>query len=608
MEINKEKLKQITFILYQSLYKKPTTSVEEQEEEKWLNNDKFVAFYIRVSTDRQAQEGYSLDAQKEENLALAKRIFGPDVRWVIYADEGKSGKNTDKRPNLQRMMQDIKAGKIQAVITYKVSRLSRSLSDSLNLVEQIHRAKVRFISVKEGEYGTPHGNLQFNILAAVAQYQREDLAENVQSGMTQRAKEGYWNGGQVLGYQSVDKQLVVVPEEAEIVKLIFHKFVNEGWGTKRIANYLNLCGYKTKKGKPFSITSVTTILRNPIYKGYVRFNQVINWETDRRKGKNDNYIVAKGHHEPIVDEELWEKAQVIANSRATGIPRRYTGSFPLTGLVKCPQCGSFMTSLLGARNKDGKRKRYYVCGAYYNHGKAICKPNLIPADWLEEAVYERLEKTLQSEDILQEITNQLNALIHHNHQEHETEVEILENKLADLEARKKKIQEEFEKGSGLYTESEAYERMAEIRKSIEEIKNALASIQHSNRSVEPWQKKTVTVDQVRSQLSDFLELSHKLEPMEFRQLLQASIEKIEASKYHLKHVHFSFIVYMPEDPTDPRDPLLHIHDKPSILLRAIYFKHSHHLFVVRLSSNNSECAVNLFKQDDSHELMRKCHV
>lgn len=115
----------------------------------------------------------------------------------------------------------------------------------------------------------------------------------------------------------------------------------------------------------------------------------------------------------------------------------------------------------------------HVCGAYHNHGKAIYKPNLIAADWLEEAVYERLEKTLQSEDILQKITNQLNALIHRNHQEHETEVEILEDKLVDLEARKKKIQEEFEKGSGLYTESEAYERMAEVRKSIQEFKNAL---------------------------------------------------------------------------------------------------------------------------------------
>lgn len=144
---------------------------------------------------------------------------------------------------------------------------------------------------------------------------------------------------------------------------------------------------------------------------------------------------------------------------------------------------------------------------------------------------------------MQEITNQLNALIHHIKN---IEMEILENKLADLEARKKKIQEEFEKGSGLYTESEAYERMAEIRKSIEEIKNAIASIQHNNRSFEPWQKKTITIDHVRSQLSDFLELSRKLEPTEFRQLLQASIEKIEASKYHLKYVHFSFIVYMPQ--------------------------------------------------------------
>lgn len=183
-------------------------------------------------------------------------------------------------------------------------------------------------------------------------------------------------------------------------------------------------------------------------------------------------------------------------------------------------------------------------------------------------------------------------------------MEILENKLADLEARKKKIQEEFEKGSGLYTESEAYERMAEIRKSIEEIKNAIASIQHNNRSFEPWQKKTITIDHVRSQLSDFLELSRKLEPTEFRQLLQASIEKIEASKYHLKHVHFSFIVYMPEDPTDPRDPLLHIHDKPSILLRAIYFKHSHHLFVIRLSPYNLKRPVDLLCKDQSHQLMR----
>ncbi len=139
--------------------------------------------------------------------------------------------------------------------------------------------------------------------------------------------------------------------------------------------------------------------------------------------------------------------------------------------------------------------------------------------------------------------------------------------------------------------------MAEIRKSIEEIKNALASIQHNNRSFEPWQKKTITIDHVRSQLSDFLELSRKLEPTEFRQLLQASIEKIEASKYHLKNVHFSFIVYMPEDPTDPRDPLLHIHDKPSILLRAIYFKHSHHLFVVRFPPINFKRAIDLLQQD-----------
>ncbi|WP_370874058.1 recombinase family protein [Oikeobacillus pervagus] len=100
--------------------------------------------------------------------------------------------------------------------------IKQDLSDSLSLVEQIHDSNIKFISIKEGEYGTPSANLQFNILSAVAQYQREDLAENVQMGMTQRAREGKWNGGRVLGYQSINKVLEIVPKKAENVKLIFN--------------------------------------------------------------------------------------------------------------------------------------------------------------------------------------------------------------------------------------------------------------------------------------------------------------------------------------------------------------------------------------------------
>src|SRR5699024_10781579 len=149
---------------------------------------KTVGLYIRVSTSKQAEHGYSLDGQKEESVQEARRRYGERVDLRFYVDEGISAKSTNRK-ELNRMMHDVNKGVLDAVITYKVSRLSRNLSDSLSLVEQIHDSNIKFISIKEGEYGTPSANLQFNILSAVAQYQREDLVENVQMGMTQRARE-----------------------------------------------------------------------------------------------------------------------------------------------------------------------------------------------------------------------------------------------------------------------------------------------------------------------------------------------------------------------------------------------------------------------------------
>ncbi|MFD1337094.1 recombinase family protein [Oceanobacillus iheyensis] len=338
---------------------------------------KTVGLYIRVSTSKQAELGFSLEGQKEEGVQSAHKLYGDNVDLRFYVDEGISAKSTNDRHELNRMMHDVKKGKLDAIITYKVSRLSRNLSDSLSLVEEIHNSNVRFVSIKEGEYGTPHGNLQFNILSSVAQYQREELAENVKMGMTQRAKEGKFNGGRVLGYRSENKELKIIPQEAEIIQMIFNKYVNEKWGTKKIANYLNKIGKRTKNNKEFAQSTVNIILKNPIYKGYIRFNQVIDWERKRRKGTNPNHIVVKGIHDPIIDEETWDKANALINQRSTGTPRQYTGKFPLTSIAKCPECGSYMTSMYGSKRKDGTKRRYYVCGQYHNGGKAVCNPNTV---------------------------------------------------------------------------------------------------------------------------------------------------------------------------------------------------------------------------------------
>ena len=396
-----------------------------------------LAFYLRVSTSQQAQEGYSLEGQLQACIKKAKEEYGPDVAWEVFVDEGISGKDLEHRPELKRMLREIENGKFDGVIAWKVSRLARKLSDALRIVDSMSKSGVEFISIKEGKYSSPVDRLTFNMLASVAEYQREELAENVQLGMTQRASEGLWNGGRVLGYRSEEKMLIPVPEEAVVVQLIFKKFTEENYGTKKLVNWLNANGYRTKNGKPFRVDCVHRILRNPVYKGYIRFNQLVNWNEKRRRGKNDNPLVVKGAHEALVTEAIWDEAQRILDSRSTGTPRQYSGTFPFTGLIKCPQCGSFMTSMYGSKRKDGSKPRYYVCGAYHNSGISVCSPNTIRADALEDAVWERLVSAMTTDETLRQLSDMINAHIcRHNNREPDDEIQRLTNRLKNLDNRR----------------------------------------------------------------------------------------------------------------------------------------------------------------------------
>ena len=551
-----------------------------------------------------------MEGQKEEGIQTAHKLYGDDVTLEFYVDEGISAKSTKSRHELNRMMKDVKKGNLDAIITYKVSRLSRNLSDSLKLVEEIHNSNVKFISIKEGEYGTPHGNLQFNILSSVAQYQREELAENVKMGMTQRAKEGKYNGGRVLGDESKNKELIVVPEEAEIVKMIFDKYANENWGTKKIANHLNKIGKRSKKNKEFAQSTVNAILKNPLYKGYIRFNQVVDWEKKRRRGKNPNYILTKGIHEPIIDEAVWDKVNALMQKRSTGTPRQYSGKFPLTSIAKCPECGSYMTSMYGSKRKDGSKLRYYVCGRYHNGGTAVCNPNTVNADKLEKAVYDRLSKALQSESTIEMIAQNINEQIKQQFMNNDQgkETDTIKKRISELESQKKRIQDEVMTGSAIYTAEEAKERISEIREEIKDLSDSLSALIRANRSKDTLVKQ-ISPDIIRTQLQEFLEIKDHLDILEFRQLLVASIEKIEISNKKLKEVEFSFIAHIPES-ENPSDSSLHrkiTKDSP-VILRGLYFKENRYLFVIRFPPINPKPPIHLLQQHQSHQLMWKSHL
>lgn len=98
-------------------------------------------------------------------------------------------------------------------------------------------------------------------------------------------------------------------------------------------------------------------MKNPVYKGYIRFNQVVDWERKWRIGTNPNHLVVKAIHKSIIDEDIWDKANAIMKQRSTGTPREYTGNFPLTSIAKCPECDSYMTSMYSSRRKDGSKRR-----------------------------------------------------------------------------------------------------------------------------------------------------------------------------------------------------------------------------------------------------------
>ncbi|WP_439874705.1 recombinase family protein [Bacillus mycoides] len=368
-----------------------------------------VALYVRVSTEEQAEEGFSINGQIKLLEEFCEKNSYQIVK--IYKDEGISGKSLD-RPSLQKLLKGCESKQFDMIMVWKISRLSRKQLDFLTIVEHLERHDVSIFSYSENiDASTPAGKAMLQMMGSFAELERNMIVENVKMGMNQRAKEGEWNGGSVLGYSSEDKKLVIKESEARLVRYIFNLYVS-GKGYKAIANQLNHEGYKTKRNANFSITSIRTILKNPIYAGFIRFNQVENWSEKRRKGKKSNIICEKGKHEPIISMETWNKSQKILEQKSHKPTKTFTGHFPLTTLLRCPRCGHGMIGHKIKKSRNSKEYlRYYQCGNYRNKGSAVCNSNLIKADAVEQFVFQRLVEITSKPTVLKSIVEKVNEKI-----------------------------------------------------------------------------------------------------------------------------------------------------------------------------------------------------
>lgn len=498
-----------------------------------------VAIYCRVSTMEQAEEGYSIGEQ--ERLIREHCIRNGYEVYKVFSDAGISGKDIIHRPAIQELLKDATEKKFDMVMSWKINRLSRKLEDAIKIVNTLDKYGISYQSYSERfESGTPAGKMQFQMMALVGEFERNTIAQNVKMGMKAKARSGEWCGGAApLGYRWVPiegtenaarkkSRLEVEETEAETVRLIYDLYTS-GKGYKAIVNYINQRGYKTKRGNAFSVAQLRTILTNPVYIGKVRYNVRMDWNEKRRKNINPEPIIADGIHEAIITEEQWNQVQFLISQKAGKPSRIYDGEYPLTGILRCPECGAGMViSRVHGKKADGSPNRltYYACGQWKNKGSAVCHSNMIRVEKANEYVYHRLEEILNDDKVFDEMMFRVNR-------EHEIikrnaykERNLQEKEREKITNRIMKNHEAYE--DGLITKEEFLTRKTELDQQIERLR---ADTNENSLVIFEEERKEIPKEAVKAILQNFSAvLSGNIDRTIRKRLLHLLIEEITIDK------------------------------------------------------------------------------
>ncbi len=364
------------------------------------------AIYTRKSTDEGLDQDFnSLDAQREacENFIASQKQEGWNLVSDRYDDGGFSGGTLD-RPALQHMLKDMEAGRIQAVVVYKLDRISRSLMDFTKLMEIFDRHGVSFTSVTQSfNTATSMGRLTLNVLLSFAQFERETTAERIRDKYAASRKKGIWMGGHPpLGYDVQDRKLIVNEEEAERVRHIFKRFSRVGSATLLVQE-LKEAGIlsktrttadgKIRPGRPLDKGTLYKILNNRTYLGEAVY-------------KKESY---PGEHQAIVSRDLWDKVHAILakNNRQRANVTRTQSPATLRGIIRCGHCNRSMRP--SHTRKNGVLYRYYVCMNASKNSYSDCPLSSVAAIQIEEAVFHRIRQLIRTPEMIARIWKKASA-------------------------------------------------------------------------------------------------------------------------------------------------------------------------------------------------------
>ena len=305
-----------------------------------------VAAYCRVSTDKLDQANSLESQQRYFNEYIARNPLWE--LYEIYVDEGITGTNTFKREDFNRMIKDGKDGKFDLIITKEVSRFARNLLDSIAYTRELREYGIRLIFMNDNiDTDQPDHEFRLAMMASLAQEESRKTSERVKWGQRRRMEQGVVFGRDMLGYDVREGKLIVNKEGAEIVRLIYHKYLDEGKGCHVIANELREAGIKTSRFmKEWSYTVILRVLKNEKYCGDLVQQKTytqsyLSHKKKANKGELD-YVVIKDHHEAIIPRERFEAAQRELQRRhdlhyqKNGFANRYA----LSGKIICAECGA----------------------------------------------------------------------------------------------------------------------------------------------------------------------------------------------------------------------------------------------------------------------------
>lgn len=469
------------------------------------------AIYTRKSTEEGLDMDFnSLDAQREaaESFINSQRHEG----WVVlpehYDDGGFTGGNME-RPALQRLLSDVEAGKVDAIVVYKVDRLSRSLLDFSRIMEALDARGCSFVSVTQ-QFNTTHsmGRLTLNVLLSFAQFEREIISERTRDKMSAARKKGKWTGGGlILGYDidRTARRLVVNLEEAKQVRDIFALYLEiksllataaeinrRGWSRKSWTSR----GGKRTGGGFWNKSNLLAFLRNVAYLGKVEY-----------EGK-----IYPGEHEAILDEKTWEKAQAILNhnARDRGASTRNKHGALLRGLLKCGCCGYAMTH--SYTQKGTRRYRYYLCLTAMKRGWSECTTRSVPAQEIEDFVLRRIAAIGQDASLAANVVAKAR-------EEHAERKKALE---AEREQIRKTLRQQSRAVSEMVGQENATRQLTDWQDQIQAGENRLAEIERELAVLGG----EISEEKVQQALGRFIELVDAMTAAERCRLMELLVEKV----------------------------------------------------------------------------------